>query len=128
MTDPGQTTNFDQSTWLAHRALDAQTLPPAKITHVALPGAKQAIEHDRLRAYQAAGHDQHAIVQRVNERWHAQHAQRLAGHRRWVAGPYAGAIEELRRIEAEKAAEELRRRALFESLIAEREARDAGDA
>lgn len=125
MTD---TTHFDGSTWLAHVAIDAQDLPEIEITHVALPGAKAAVPHDRLVAYQAAGHDQHAIVARINERWDAEHADRLQDHHRWVAGPYAGALEELRRLEQEKAAEELRQRHLFERMLAEREAQDAGDA
>ena len=125
MTD---TTHFDASTWLAHRAIDATTLPDAPVEHVALPGAKAAVPHDRLVAYQAAGHDQHQIVARINQRWDEQHADRLKDHRQWVAGPYAGALEELRRIEQEKAAEELRRRHLFDQMISEREAQNAGDA
>ena len=114
-------TQFDASTFLAYRAIDAETLPLELPQMVALPGAKAAIDHDRLQAHHARGHDQDTIVARVNERWERHNAARIAEHRRWVLGPYAGAIEEMREAQMRAQAEELRRRAVFEEIMAERE-------
>jgi hypothetical protein len=114
--------NFDQSTWLAYRVRTAQEMGPPKLpSHVALPGAKAAVPHDRLIAHQEAGHDQHEIVARANERWDRDNSGVIEQHQRWAAGPYQAAIEQMRIDAAEKAAEELRRRALFEQILAERE-------
>lgn len=111
---------FNQATWLAHRAIQAEQMGPAPLPHaVALPGAKVPISHDRLLAYQEAGHDQHSIVARVNENWARENAERLEAHRRWVAGPYVGAIEEMRRRRAEEAARQMRERATYEHIVAE---------
>jgi hypothetical protein len=115
-------TSFDQATFLAYRAQAAAEMGPPKLpSHVALPGAKAAVPHDRLIAHQEAGHDQHEIVARANERWDRDHAGAIEEHQRWASGPYQAAIEQMRKDAAEKAAEELRRRALFEQIIAERE-------
>lgn len=115
----------DMASQLAHAAMDVKTLgPPKPPAHVALPGALQAIPHAHLLAYQAAGHDQHTIVARINERHDQANADRLAEHKRWVQGPYVNALEEMSRRAAEKAAEEMRRRAVFEALIAERDAKN----
>ena len=115
--------HYDLATFLANRAAVAKEMgPPKPPAHVALPGAKRAIEHDRLVAYQQAGRSHDVIVERVNARYRDENAGRLAEHARWVAGPYQAAIEEMRRRAAEKAAEEMRRRALFEQLVAERDA------
>lgn len=112
--------HFNQSTFLAQRAIEAEALgPPKPPRHVALPGAKQAIPHDRLLAHQARGHDPHVIVERVNARWRQEHAARLDAHRQWVAGPYEGALEEMRKRAAEEAAAELRRKAAFERWMEE---------
>lgn len=119
--------HWDQSTWLAHRALDAAAIgPPKPPAFVALPGAKAAVDHDRLVAHQELGHGAEEIVERVNARWEGENAERLDAHKRWVAGPYASAIEEMRRAEMERQADELRRRALFDAMIAEREERGRG--
>lgn len=113
--------HYDQGTWMAKRALDAAALgPPKPPQQVALPGAKAAIDHDRLLAYQDLGLGEHEIRDRVNARYDAENADRLAEHKRWAAGPYQGAIEELRRQEMQRAAEQ-RRRAIFEQIVAERE-------
>ena len=115
-------TSFDQATFLAYRVQTAAEMGPPKLpAHVALPGAKTAIAHDRLLAHQDAGHDQHEIVARANERWTRDNASVITEHQRWAAGPYHDAIEQMRKDAAEKAAEELRRRALFEQILAERE-------
>lgn len=115
-------THFDQSTWLAHRAIDAEAIgPPEPPKLVALPGAKAAIPHDRLLAHHARGNSEHVIVQRTNDRWRRENADRLQAHQRWIAGPYQSAIEELRKQAMEEAAEELRRRAVFERLLADQE-------
>lgn len=119
------TPSFDQSTWLAYRAQAAQEMgPPQLPAHVALPGAKAAVPHDRLVAHQEAGHDQHEIVARANERWERDHAGAIEEHQRWAAGPYAEALEQLRHAAAEKAAEKMRREAAFEQILKERA--DAG--
>jgi hypothetical protein len=108
------------STFLAKRVADARTLgPPAMVDHIVLPGAKRAVPHDRLLAYQASGHDEQSIVARVNERYAADNAGRLQAHREWVAGPYHGAIVAMRELAARKAAEELRLRSTFEQMLTE---------
>jgi len=113
---------FDQSTFLAHRAREAAKIgPPKPPQHVALPGAKAAVAHDRLLAYQDAELDSDAITERVNERWRAENAELLAEHSRWVAGPYVAALEDARKAEIEAAAKALRTRALFEEIMRERE-------
>lgn len=123
-TQPPGIVTRDMATQLAHAAQDAAEIgPPQPPSHVVLPGAKQAITHAHLLAYQTAGSDQHTIVARVNQRFEREHADTLAKHAEWVQGPYAGAIEEMRRRAAEKAAEQMRERALFEALIAERDSK-----
>ena len=117
-----QILTWDASTYLAHRALDAQQIgPPKDPDFVALPGAKAAIDHDRLLAHQELGHGQEEIVERVNARWEEENAQAIDEHKRWVSGPYLNAIEQMHRAELERRAKELRDRALFEELLAERE-------
>jgi hypothetical protein len=117
--------NYDQSTWLAYRALSAQEMgPPELPEHVALPGAKAAISHAHLLAHQDAGRQERDVVERVNAKWQQANADLLAEHAAWASGPYHDAIEQMRTDAAEKAAEELRRRALFEQILRER---DAGD-
>lgn len=120
--------HFDQSTWLAKQVIDAEAIgtPPTPL-FVALPGARAPIAHERLLAYQAAGHDEHSIVQRTNARWEADNAERLAAHRQWVAGPYHDALMELRRVEMEAQAEAARKRAIFDRLVAERDTVAEGD-
>lgn len=113
---------WSQSAWQAKRAIEAEQIGPPKLPeHVALPGARQAVPHDRLLAYQDADMGEHEIVERVNGRWAEEHAERLEAHARWVAGPYSGAIEELRKQAMEAAAEELRRKAAFERILSEHE-------
>lgn len=113
--------HFDQSTWLAYRARAAQEMGPPKLpAMVALPGAKAAISHEHLVAHHDTGRGEHEIVQRVNAKWADAHAERTAEHARWVAGPYAEALEEMRRRAAEKQAEEMRQRALFAEILRER--------
>ena len=66
---PDDIFHYDQSTWMAKRVADATVLGPPKLPgHVALPGAKVAIPHDRLVAYQEAGLGEHQIRERVNAR------------------------------------------------------------
>lgn len=114
--------HFDASTFLAHRALDAVELgPPKPPKHVALPGAKRAVEHERLLALQDAGNDQHAITARTNAKHAAESSQRLADHQVWVAGMYSQAIVQMREQQALAAAAEQRRRAMFEQIMRERE-------
>jgi hypothetical protein len=114
--------HHDHSTWLAKRAKEAAELgPPQPPEMVALPGAKAAIARDRLDALLDHGHDDHAIVANVNARWREANAQHLAAHKAWVHGPYVGAIEEMRHKALEAEAHELRRRALFEQILRERE-------
>lgn len=93
---------------------------------VALPAAKAAISHDHLLAHQSLGRREVDVVVRVNEKWQQEGAQRLSEHASWVSGPYTAAIVEMRKRAAEKAAEELRRRAMFEQILKEREG-DSGD-
>ena len=113
-------THFDQATWLAHRAIDAEAIgPPKPPTHVTLPGAKTALAVDRLQAHQAQGRDAHEIVARENARWNEANADRLARHGRWVQGPYHRAIEQARADEMERIAEDARRRARIEALLGE---------
>ena len=113
-------THFDQSTFLAARSIAAEQIGPAPDPeHVALPGAKQAISHDRLLAHQDAGHDQREIVERVNRTFEREHADRLADHARWVQGSYSGAIQAMREQAARDHAERLRRQAAFEKLTRE---------
>lgn len=110
-------THFDQSTFLAARSIAAEQIGPAPDPeHVALPGAKAAISHDRLLAHQDAGHDQHEIVTRLNRKWDEQNAERLASHDRWVHGQYATAIQTMREQAMREHAEQLRRVAAFEKL------------
>lgn len=112
-------TAFNTSTFLAARAIEAADMgPPPKPKIVALPGAKAAISHDLLLAHQASGKDQHAIVQRINERWAAENADRLASHHHWTAR-YADAVAESRRRQEKRLAEDQRRRAILEQMIAE---------
>lgn len=114
--------HFTQSAWQAARAIAAEQIgPPELPEHVALPGAKAAVPHDRLLAYQDADMGEHEIVGRVNERYRREHAERLAAHARWVAGPYANAIEEMAKRAAEAAAAKLREQAAWEAMLAERE-------
>lgn len=66
---PDPIVNYDQSTFLAARVADAAILgPPQLPSHVAIPGARVAIPHDRLVAYQDAGLGEHEIRERVNAR------------------------------------------------------------
>lgn len=110
---------FDHSTWLAKRVLDAKRLgPPTAPTQVALPGVQQAVPVDRLHALQASGMGEREIVHHTNARWREANAERLDAHRGWVKR-YDSAIEGMRRQAAERAAEELRRRSIFEKFMAE---------
>ena len=120
--------HFDQGTWLAYRTKTAQEMGPPKLpAHVALPGAKAAISHEHLLAHHDTGKSEHEIVQRVNAKWAQAHAEQTAEHARWVAGPYAEALMEMRHRADEKAAEEMRQRVLFNEILRERgdRARDA---
>lgn len=113
--------NWTQSAWQAHGAIAAAAIGPPKLPeHVALPGAKAAVPHDRLVAYQDADMGEHEIVDRVNERWVQDNAERLTQHERWVAG-YEGAIQTLREQAAQEAAERLRKQAAFERLLSQQE-------
>ena len=121
MTDNG-IRRYDISTFLAHRAIEAAAIGPPKLPqHVALPGAKLAVEHDRLLAYQDAGHDEQSIVDRTNARWQEAHSAQLAAHEEWVSGPYRDAIVEMSRRKMEAAAEDMRRQAMLDEILAERE-------
>lgn len=114
--------HFDQATFLAARAQTAQQMGPAALPEqVALPGAKVAIAHDRLLAHQNEGRPAHEIVAYENRRWREQHADRLDEHDRWVQGSYASAIQHMREAKMREQAEQLRRQAIFEQLIAEHE-------
>jgi hypothetical protein len=115
--------NFDQSTWLAYRVQTAQEMGPPKLPElVALPGAKAAVPHAHLLAHQEAGRLEQDVIKRVNAKWREANAASLEEHDRWVAGPYAGAIAEMRKREMATAAEQLRKQALFEEILKEREA------
>lgn len=120
---------FDQSTWLAYRVVAARDIhPPAHPPAVVPPGAKVAIPHDVLLAHQASGKSEPEIVARVNANWRQKAAQSLTEHAAWVAGPYHDAIVTMREKAAREAAEEQRRRALFEQIVSERrEGDDAGN-
>lgn len=112
--------HFDQSTWLAKRAVEAARLgPPTPPAVVVLPGAKAAIPHDRLVAYQAAGYSEGEIVAQENARWNAANADQLADHTSWVRH-YQTALAEMRQKASEALAEQQRRQAVFEALMAER--------
>lgn len=114
--------DFTQGTWTAKGAMDAQELgPPKPPKHVVLPGAKAAIGHDELLARHDAGHDSERIVARVNERWETENADRLAEHARWARGPYHDALQKIAEAQAQAAAKEQRRRAIFEQIVSERE-------
>lgn len=114
-------TSFDQATFLAYRAMAAQEMGPPKLpAHVALPGAKAAISHAHLLAHQDAGRHEHAIVERVNAKWERDNTTVIAEHQRWASGPYNDAIVEMRERAVEAAAEEMRRKALFEEIMRER--------
>lgn len=113
--------NWTQSAWQAHGAIAAAVIGPPRLPEfVALPGAKAAVPHDRLAACQDADMGEHEIVERVNDRWVEENAERLTQHKRWVAG-YANAVEELAKHAAEARAEEMRKRAAFEQMLRERE-------
>lgn len=121
MTDLNITT-WNMSSLLAHRAIDAKTLPSSSPPlHVALPGAKAAIPHDYLLAYQEQGLQEHEIAERANARWERDNAERLAAHRRWVTGPYSDAIQQMREAAAREHGEKLRREAALEQWMRERE-------
>jgi hypothetical protein len=114
--------HYSQAAWMAKVAIEAEEIGSPRLPeHVALPGAKQAVPQDRLLAYQDAGLGEHEIVGRVNARYRQENAVRLDAHARWVQGPYANAIEEMARRDAEAKAQALRERALFQELIRERE-------
>ena len=111
---------FDQSTHLANRAIVAATLgPPTAPDEVTLPGAKAAIPHDRLCAYQDAGIGHDEIVARTNARWEADNAATLAAHAEWAGGPYRDAIVEAQQQAFQAAAENLRRQAILEQMLQE---------
>jgi hypothetical protein len=113
--------NYDQSTWLAYRALSAQEMgPPELPEHVALPGAKAAISHAHLLAHQDAGRQERDVVERVNAKWQQANADLLAEHAAWAAGPYQAAIEQMRHDADTKAAERLRKQALWDEIVSER--------
>ncbi len=113
---------WNHAAWLAKRYADAQTMPaPKPRAEIALPGAKRAIQHDRLLAHHGLDRGEHEIVALENERWERENADRLAAHAAWVSGPYHAAIAQARELEAQRAAEELRKCALFEQILAERE-------
>ena len=119
---PDDIVTWDQSSYMAHRALDAAEIgPPENPPQVALPGAKAAIDHDRLLAHQELGHGAEEIVERVNARWEDENRERLDAHRAWVRGPYLNAIERMHQAEMQRKAEEQRRQALFEEMVRERE-------
>ena len=86
-----------------------------------------AVAHDRLLAYQANGHDQQSVVDRMNQRFREQNGERLDEHAAWVAGPYHDAVLAMREKEMAAIAEQRKQQALFEQIVAEREADDAGD-
>ena len=111
---------WDHSTWLAKRAREAAELGPPQLPgHVVLPGARTAIEHDMLVAYQDHGLDQHEIAAQINQNWHVEHAERLAEHREWVQGPYVASIRGMRELQAQAAAMALRQRVALERLAEE---------
>lgn len=111
--------HFDASTFLAHRAIEAQRIgPPQTPAHVVLAGMRTALAHDRLIALQQSGRDEHAITARVNDGWVKANSERLEAHRRWAAGPYQQALEQIRQEQAQHAAEQLRRQARFDELTA----------
>lgn len=114
--------SWNHSTWLAHRAQEARDLgEPEPPEHVALPGALQAIPHDRLVAHQELGHSEQHIVGTVNERWLKDNHDRVRQHAKWVHGPYQQSIRAAAEAQAQAAAETLRRQALLEEILAERE-------
>lgn len=118
--------NYDQSTFLAYRAQAAREVgPPKPPKMVALPGAKAAISHDHLLAHQDAGRCERDIVDRVNAKWSAAHADEAQEHAQWVAGPYSEAIEEMRRRQADKMAAEMRKQAFFDQILRERDGRNS---
>ena len=91
---PDDIFHYDQSTWMAKRVADAVVLDSPQLPQlVALPGAKVAIPHDRLAAYQGAGLGEEGIRSRVNARWRQEAATRLSGHAAWVAGPYQERVD-----------------------------------
>src|SRR5579872_2386887 len=61
---------WNHAAWLAKRYADAQTMPaPKPRAEIALPGAKRAIQHDRLLAHHGLDRGEHEIVALENERW-----------------------------------------------------------
>lgn len=107
----------DQGTFLADRAQQAASMGPAPKRPVVLAGARVAIEPDRLQALQDAGHDQHAIVRRVNGRWERDNADLLVAHRGWVSRTYLPGLEAAKQAAARKAAEDMRRAAKLADLL-----------
>lgn len=85
--------HYDFSAWLARRAVEVADGDEPAVEHVVLPGAKEAIAHARLVAYQERGMGEHEIVDRLNARWRERNAARLAEHARWLAGPYQAALQ-----------------------------------
>lgn len=113
---------WDHSTFLAKRARESADLGPPKLpTHVALPGARAAVAHDRLVAYQQSGLAEDEIRERTNQRWAQDHDAAIQGHAEWVSGPYVQHIQQARERAAQEAAGALRRRALFDQFVAERD-------
>lgn len=120
-------TFFTPSEWLAQGAIDYQDGKGyEQAPMVALPGALQAIHVDELDAHHAVGNSTHEITEVINERWRTVAATRIAQTRTWVARIYLPGLEHRRQIAAELAADEMRRRAVIEKLIAERQESDAG--
>lgn len=104
---------------LAQRAIDAQNgqgyVQPDR---VALPGALRSLSADELDTHHAAGRATHEIADHVNAEWREVNKTRLAQRSSWVQREYLPGIQ--RRIEAaaRAKAQEQRKRAAQERLIA----------
>ena len=118
--------HYGMSDWLArtattHTPTGSDQPGPSQPAHVALPGALEAVHIDRLHAYHHAGLDELATVGQVNGGWVDRNRARLEAHDRWARGAYRQAVDEARERHMRDQAEQMRRRAILDDILAERE-------
>lgn len=100
-----------------------QQLPTVEVhTQHVLPGAKRAITHVQLEAWQAEGLDELAMVERVNTEWAKANAHRVEAFEAWRTGPLAEAVERAKEKEMLRAIANAENEARIESQLKARDA------
>lgn len=104
---------------LAQRAIDAQNGQGyQQPDYMALPGALQSISVDELEAHHIKGHTTHDIARKINADWREVNKVRLEQRTAWVQRDYLPGIQRRQEAVARAKAEEQRKIAAQERLIA----------